>query len=96
MFEIGSVEEIESYKQGWGIFCRSDNGFFELCKLDDPEEVADSYGIEIANTFETDPEAARFVQNQADKGVAVCRKAIEFLIENNSPDIVIFDLQKNW
>lgn len=93
------------YKQGFGIFpfdifidykdTKIPVETIGLMKLDDPDE-ANRIGEECSPyygpMFDSDEEAAAYVQKQADLGDTVCRKAIDYLIEQKSPDVKEFQL----
>ncbi len=95
-FNWTADDDLAGFKQGWGLFQRSDTGALELCKLDDPEGVAADFKFQGAKEFHDDLEAARFVQTQANDGNVVCRRAIEELIAHKSKDVQRFGLQKTW
>lgn len=94
-------DDVAGYRQGWGIFeCWGghDNGRLQIQALDDPKGVAADFNITepVPTHDHNDKKAATFVQQEADKGDLVCRKAIEVLIEKKSRDVKRFGLKKNW
>lgn len=86
------------YLQGFGVFHNDDKQYY-LQKLDDPDEANETGEDDppySGPVFETDPEAIAYVQKKANEGDAVCRKAIEFLIEQKSPDVKEYNITKGW
>lgn len=68
--------------EGWGIFeCYgSDNGPFQLCRIDDPEVFAADLGAQILRTWTDDTEVWEFVRSS---GSDLHTKALAFLREQN-------------
>lgn len=85
----------ETFPLGFGLF-QVDSGRYQLQKLDDIEEIEESYNLKVQRTFESDVEAAKMVQMMADNGNEVCRRAIDFLIQNKSRSVDNFYLTRNW
>lgn len=85
-------KNVDTYRLGFGIFL-VDSGKYQLQKLDDPEEIEDSYEIKVERNFESDDEACEMVQLLANEGNVVCRKTIEFLISTKSEG---FQFKKRW
>lgn len=86
---------VETFPLGFGLF-QVDSGRYQLQKLDDIEEIEESYNLKVKKTYESDAEAAEMVQSLADNGNEVCRRAIEFLIQNKSIDVDTFNLKRKW
>jgi len=92
-------DDVETFKQGYGIFRRSDTGDLELCALDDPRGVAQDFNITIEHEFQgrdRDRLAAEHVKKLAANGDPTARKVIEHLIAHNSPDVVLWNLTRSW
>lgn len=85
----------ETFPLGFGLF-QVDSGNYSIQKLDDVEEIEDSYDIKVQRTYESDGEAAKMVQVLANNGNDVCRRVIDFLIRSNSPDVLEFNLIRTW
>ena len=86
---------VETFPLGFGLF-QVDSGNYALEKLDDIEEIEESYNIKVQITYQSDREAAKMVQMLADNGHQICRRAIDFLIRKNSPDVAEFHLERKW
>jgi hypothetical protein len=85
----------QTFPLGFGLF-QVDSGGYQIQKIDDIEEVEYSHKIKVEKTFDCDSDAALETQKLADAGNEVCRKSIEFLIDNKSSDVEYFKLMKNW
>lgn len=100
---VWTVEDTHAtYKHGgWSIFY-TDDRTYALQKLDDPDSAwYDAHndnppGEYNGQRFDTDAEAAAFVQKSADEGDSLCRKAIEFLIAEDSESVKEFQLRRTW
>ena len=100
---VWTVEDTHAtYKHGgWSVFW-NDDGTYTLQALDDPEEAwsaahGDNPPAEYnGRRFKSDAEAAAFVQEAANEGDALCRKAIEFLIGHNSMSVKAYNLHRTW
>ncbi len=100
---IWTAEDLKAtYRHGgWSIFY-TDEGYCELYALAEPDLAwYGSFEVEpdceySGRWFETDEEAAAFVQKAADEGDLLCRKTIEFLIGHKSPTVKRCGLRRTW
>lgn len=83
------------FKLGVGLFV-TDMEYVCLQKLDDVEDVEESYGIKIVNRYDADEDAVAAVKSAAIAGDDICRRIIEFLIHHNSPDVAEYNLVNTW
>ena len=90
-------DDLYAKLHGWALF--DAGGVTQLQALDDPDAVEEDLGRLPTQIFvgrNRDKAAAAWVQQRALEGDAVCRRAIETLIAEGSPDVALFGLEKTW
>jgi hypothetical protein len=101
---LRKADVLHGYRHGWAVF-RVDTETkpyfgYQLQGLNDPVNACRDNGVTLVKRFDrtvnVDRNAARYVQRRAEAGDEACRRAVEFLIAYDSPDVELFKLRKTW